>query len=135
MKTPRADPGQSTSVRQVELLGLFEEDSLLGKGFLWPLPGSPSLIRCIEGASPTLALPQVGQPRTSHRKPRFPRSPSLCFSHSDVQPREKWTLVSHWVGPCPSAVSWLLRTMNGPTRVKVGQEAAASCREGLEEGN
>ena len=66
------------------------------------------------------------------------RVPHAGSQHSVIlisSPREKWTLVSPRVGPCPSAASWLLRTRNGLTRVKVGQEASVSHREGLEEGN
>ena len=63
------------------------------------------------------------------------RVPHAGSQHSVIlisSPREKWTLVSPRVGPCPSAASWLLRTRNGLTRVKVGQEASVSHREGLE---
>ena len=62
MKTPGAETGQSTSAWQVELLGLFEEDFLLGEGFLRPLPGSPSLTRFGEQATPTPALLPVASP-------------------------------------------------------------------------
>lgn len=87
----------------MELLGLFEEGFILGEGFLPPLPGSPSLIRCGEQAARTPALLPVASAGP------LPRSLGSTVHHPFVSgilissPREKWTLVSHWVGPCPSA--------------------------------
>ena len=87
----------------MELLGLFEEGFLFGEGFLRPLPGSPSLIRCGEQEAPTPALLPVASAGP------LPGSLGSTVHHPFVSgilissPREKWTLVSHWVGPCPSA--------------------------------
>lgn len=122
MKTLRANTGQSTSAQQMELLGLFEEDSLPGEGFLRRLLSSPSLILRGERAVSTLAPPQDGQPSTSPWTLRLRCWRSICFSHSVVQRQREVDLqggLSHSLGGT-DPISCILVTMNGLTRVRGG---------------